>query len=438
MFPQARRTQAAVIAAGALLALTACSSDGSGSEPSGSAAPDDVSGTITVLTNRTDVVDTTFQEYAAQFNQVYPDVTVKFEAIKNYEDEVTTRMNTEDYGDVLLIPNTVTPGDLPSFFEPLGSVDELADTYRFVRSEQTIGGQSYGIAITGNAQGLVYNTAVWEAAGITDLPTTPAEFLDDLAAIKDSTDAIPLYTNYKDGWPLTQWEGLRGTPSGDSQAANALADLDAPWADGEEHAVIDSLLFDAVAAGLTEEDPTTTSWEQSKTDLATGKIATMMLGSWSITQMQELAADPADIGYMPFPTQVDGTFHSTTSGDYKNAINVHSENKAAARAWLFWFADESGYATANGGLAPRLDGDAPSTLADFEAAGVEYVELAPAAEGRESLVNDIDRQSEIGLWSPDYRQRLVDAARGARDETKQQIFDDLNAKWAAARAAVPA
>lgn len=434
-----RKSMAAVAAFGAAIMLAAgCSSgDTTDSADTGSSVdPTAVSGDITVLTNRTDIVDTVFKDYAAEFNKTYPNVKVTFEAVKDYEGEVVTRMSTKDYGDVLLIPNKVSQNELPSFFEPLGTVEDLSKTYRFIASEQAFEGQSYGIAITGNAQGFVYNKDVWEAAGITEPPKTPEEFLTALQAIKDKTGAVPLYTNYKDGWPLTQWEGLRGTISADPEAANKLADTDTPWASDQEHYVIDSLIFDAVKAGLTEDDPTTTNWEQSKSDLASGKIATMALGSWAITQIQEKAADAATIGYMPFPTQVDGKFHSTASGDYKNAINVNSANKDAAKAWLYWFADKSGYATSQGGLSPRLDGAAPDTLKDFETMGVEYVELAPAAAGRESLVNDIDTESEIGLWSPNYRQRIVDAARGATSETKEQIFDELNQKWAAARASV--
>ncbi|GMA37658.1 ABC transporter substrate-binding protein [Demequina litorisediminis] len=238
-------------------------------------------------------------------------------------------------------------------------------------------GQSYGIAITGNANGIVYNKAVWEAAGITDLPTTSDEFIADLQAIADNTEATPLYTNYADGWPLTQWESNRGEITANPDYVNEMTQTDAPWTEGSDHYVMDSLLFDAVAAGLTETDPTTTNWEQSKSDLGTGKIGAMVLGSWAITQMQDAADDAADIGYMPFPAQVDGTFHSVTSGDYKNAINVNSENKDAARAWIEWFADESGYAASQGGISPRLDGPTPDTLADFEAAGVEYIEPEP-------------------------------------------------------------
>jgi hypothetical protein len=49
-------------------------------------------------------------------------------------------------------------------------------------------------------------------------------------------------------------------------------------------------------------------------------------------------------------------------------------------------------------------------------------------------VDRIDDEAEIGITSHEYRQRLVDAARGARPETKEQIFADLNERWAAARA----
>lgn len=436
-----RTLAAAASVASLAFVLTACSTDAQGNAPTTDGGEQtngedatEISGEITVLTQRTDLVDNVFQDYKAEFESLYPDVTVTFEAITDYEGEVTTRMSTTDYGDVLLIPNTVAPSDLPDFFEPLGTVEELSQTYRFIESEQNFDGLSYGLAITGNANGLVYNKAVWDAAGVTDIPTSPDEFLSALQAVADNTDAIPLYTNYGDGWPLTQWESNRGGVSANPEAVNELAHMQSPWADGEDHFIIDSLIYDAVERGLTEPDPTTTNWEQSKADLGTGKVSAMALGSWAIVQMQEAADNPDDIGYLPFPVQVDGTFHSAISGDYKNAININSDHKAAARAWIDWFADESGYATDQGGLAPRLDGPTPDTLSDFDTLGVEYVELNPAPAGEESLVTDIDNAAEIGLWSPEYRQRIVDAARGARDESKQDIFDDLNARWAAAQA----
>jgi ABC-type glycerol-3-phosphate transport system substrate-binding protein len=422
------------LAASTGLLLAGCAG---GAESGGD--PDAIAGDLTVLTNRTDIVDTVFQDYKEQFEEEYPDVNVTFEAITDYEGEVTTRMNTDDYGDVLLIPNSIAKDELPTYFEPLGTVDELGEEYRFVR-EQSYEGDVYGIAITGNASGVVVNTAVWEEAGITAPPTTPEEFVDGLEAIAENTDATPLYTNYKDGWPLSQWEGNQGTPTGNPDAPIRYTEIDDPWAEGEDHYIIDSILFDAVAEGLTEEDPLTTNWEESKGLIGSGQVGAMVLGSWAIVQMQD-AAEAAggsadDIDYWPFPNQVDGAFHSTIGGDYKNGINVNSDNKAAARAWIDWFADESGYATDQGGLAPRLDGPTPDTLATFDELGVEYIELTPAPEGQESLLTDIYNTAEIDLWGNLYRQKLIDIARGAADGDKESYFDELNTKWAEARAEV--
>ncbi len=76
----------------------------SGDQAASPAAGSDISGEITVLTNRTDLVNTVFPEYATKFNEQYPNVKVNFEAMTDYAGEVKIRLNTKDYGDVLLIP----------------------------------------------------------------------------------------------------------------------------------------------------------------------------------------------------------------------------------------------------------------------------------------------------------------------------------------------
>jgi ABC-type glycerol-3-phosphate transport system substrate-binding protein len=426
-----RSTTIVSLAAVAALTLAACGGGGSSGGPGGGGP---ISGEITVLTHRTDIVDTVFADYERRFKEIHPDVEITFEAITDYDGEVRIRLNTQEYGDVLMLPDAVTKDQLAEFFEPLGSLEEMSRKYRFA-TEKAYEGRVYGIAITGNANGFVYNKRVWEQAGVTAVPRTPEEFLAALQAIADRTDAVPLYTNYADGWPLgAQWAGHRGAISDNPNAVNELASTDAPWTPGSELHIIDSLLFGAVQRGLTEPDPTTTEWELSKQLLGNGQIATMNLGSWSIVQMREAAANPDDIGYMPFPVQVDGKFHSVIAGDYKQGINVHSDNKAAARAWVDWFADHSNYATDQGGISPLLNGPEPTTLSDFTALGVEYFELTPEPAGQEGLVDRIDDEAEIGLTEHLYRQRLIDAARGARPESKEQIFAELNQRWAAARA----
>lgn len=432
-----RRTALAGTAGLFALAATACSGSGSGSDD-----PDAIAGDITVLTWRTDLLeDGTFDEYADRFNETYPDVNVEFEGITDYEGEVRTRMNTKDYGDVLAIPNTITRDQLPDFFEPLGDLSDFQEKYNWI-VDKSFDGKSYGIPVLGNANGVLINKSLWDGAGVTIPPQTPEEFIAAMGQIKETyPEADPVYTNYKDGWPLTAWEYFRGGISADVDFLSTMVHEDDLWSEGKDHYVIDSLLFDLVEKGLTEADPTSTNWELSKTMIADGEIATMFLGSWAIPQMrqavEEAGGDPADISYIPFPAAKDGVLHAVTSGDYNLGVNVNSENKPAARAWLDWFIHESGYAASQEGLSPLVDGETPESLQEFEATGVEYITLNPAAEGEETLLTDIDKASEIGFDSPSLRQSVVDAARTG-SQSKADLFASLNAKWNAGRASVGA
>ena len=92
-----------------------------------------------------------------------PTSTVKFEAITDYEGEVRIRMNTKDYGDVLLIPNSVDRRPAAELLRAARHGRRArGQKYRFV-TEQAFEGKVYGLAITGNAQGFVYNKKVWQA-----------------------------------------------------------------------------------------------------------------------------------------------------------------------------------------------------------------------------------------------------------------------------------
>lgn len=418
----------------ALLALlaSACTGTGGSSKGADAKAPDDpskVKGSLTVLTHRTDLVqDGTMKKYAAEFNETYPGVKVEFDGLTDYEGEVKIRMNTENYGDVLMIPAVIEKKDYPKFFASLGTKTERAAKYRFT-DYSTVDGKVYGQSPVGVVPGFIYNKRVWSEAGVTDWPTTPVEFLDDLKAIRSKTDAVPYYTNFKDMWPLTQWTNVNGSVGCDPHATTKLAEGD-PWAEGADLRVGDTLLHDIVRGGLAEKDPTTTNWEGSKPKLAKGEIATMWLGSWAVVQMRDAAkqagADPADIGFMPFPAQRDGTFCAVTSPDYQQAVNVNSDNKEAARAWIDWFTDKSGYAEANLALSPLKDAPLPAVLEPYEKAGVKLLDLE---DSKGAEVKSLDNRSEVGIYKPDYRQELVDLARGARKGSLDDFLADLSKRW---------
>ncbi|MNM33654.1 Multiple sugar-binding protein precursor [compost metagenome] len=412
----------------------ASSAPAASASASGTTSPSDIKGDITVITQRTDIVDTVFKEYAAKFNEKYPNVKVNFEALANYEDQIKIRMNTSDYGDVLLLPTSVPIAQLPDFFEPLGDEADLSKQYTGLE-ERSVNGKAYGIPITINFSGIIYNKKIFSDAGITTVPKTIDDFTKALQTIKDKTQAIPLYTNYAAGWTLTQWEADLTTVAGDPDYVNITqVASDNNFVKGQPHYDLYKIMYDAAKNGLIEPDPTTTDWESSKSDLANGKIATMPLGSWAIGQIKGVASNPDDVGFMPFPTNASKVI-VPLSDDYNIGISVHSKNKEAARAWVDWFINESSYPTTEGGgMSPVKGAELPEILKQYEGTDVTFQTITPAKAGEEGLVDAIDKQAEIGLWQPDFKKRIIEAAIGNRKESFDDIMKDLNDKWTKARA----
>ncbi|MGN8647508.1 ABC transporter substrate-binding protein [Gracilibacillus sp. HCP3S3_G5_1] len=387
--------------------------------------PEEIEGDLTVITHRTDIVDSVYQDYREQFNEKYPNVNVEFEALTDYGGEIMPRMNTQDYGDVQYLPVEVPIADIPNFFEPMGKLDEMEESYLGVE-ERAVDNTVYGIPIAVTYTGVIYNKAVFEEAGVEGIPATQEEFMDAMQKIKENTDAIPLYTNYGDGWPLTQWEGAVTTTAGDVDYYNVdMLDDPTPFDEGDPHYKHYKLMYDLAEQGLIEDDPLTTDWESSKVRMNNGEIATMVLGSWALEQVQGAGDNPDDIAIMPFPTDAESTIFSL-GADLNISINKHSENKEAAFAWVDWFIHESGYSVEQaGGISASQDVPLPEALAAGEEEGWEFSMLTPSPDDKKGLLDEIDKESEVGLWLEPRKQILIEAAIGNRDDS----FDDLMNKW---------
>lgn len=400
----------------------------------------DLEASIKVLTNRTDIVDTVYKGYAEEFMELYPNIKVEYEGITDYEESLNLRLTTGDWGDVCFIPTGVNRDELSTYFTPLGDYETLDPVYNFVQ-DKTYEGKVYGIANGGTASGVVYNKRIWKEAGIEELPTTPDEFLEDLQVIKDNTDAIPLYTNFAAGWPMGAWDAYIGVAAtGDPDFMNnTICHTKDPFAKREDMTgpyAVYYTMYEAVKRGLVEDDPASTDWESSKTMMNSGEIATMVLGSWAVQQCKDVGNTPDDVGYMPFPITVDGKRYAGAGGNYSFGINnqASTENQIAGMVYMKWLIEESSIYTDEGSIPALKSGELPDALADFE--GVELMADNPAKEGEETLFNEINTESEVGINNDDYPDCEILEAAFYDSATLDELMDTWNEKWSDAQESI--
>ncbi|WP_334116836.1 extracellular solute-binding protein [Ligilactobacillus sp.] len=415
----------AFVCAGVLSAsLSGCSSSSSSGEE-----------TITFINHKTDWTSNgKWKEYISEFHRKYPKINVKVQTITDYAGQMKTRMNSKNYGDVFMLPDTVKAKNYSHYVISLGSKSELSKKYLGVNSKQ-YDGKVYGIPSMMNANGIVVNQKVFDKAGVTEFPTTPEGFVDALKKVKEKEPKVtPYYTNYASNWAMANWDFVRVGASGDPAFNNKLLTDKTPFAKGKVMYQLYNTLYQISKDGLIEKDPTTSDWEQSKQDLADGKIGCMVLGSWAIPQIQgKNKSNAKDIKFYAFPMTVDGKQHASIGADYSLAISRYSSHKKAARTFLNWLVNDSDYAKDNGGISTVKGAAYPAALQSLKKNNVVLYQAAEAPKGKESLLNEINDESEIGLDTTDKtKQQIVDIGIGNSKQSFDSLMNQLNKKWGAA------
>ena len=401
----------------------------------------DLSATITMFNHRTDMDSAEYggknwESYLADFNKMYPNIKVEITTDTDYAEDALTHLQSGDYETIMGIP-AIDKADLGTYFMPYGDYDTMSEEINFVNAWK-YDDMIYGVPSTATAQGIVYNKAVFKEAGITQLPKTPTEFIDDLQIIKDNTDAIPLYTNYAAEWTMGAWDAYFVNATGDSAYQNQkfihAKDPFKNFNDETHPYALYKILYDAVANGLTEEDYTTTDWEGCKGMINRGEIACMTLGSWAVPQMKAAGENADDIGYMAFPISVDGKQYALAGADYSYGINVNAseDEKQAAIIFVKWLTELSGFTYNEDGLP--IDVDSTETTLSFE--GVELVEEEPAISGEEDLLNELNAESELN-FNAGGNTKIMEIVEHAanKDLSFDEIMDSWNASWSEAQEA---
>lgn len=364
----------------------------------------EVKGEITFFTNRTDLVEAgVYDRYTNEFRKMYPGVTsVKVIGFADYQGGVRPRMNTGDYGDVVLILPSVPSEQYGNFYEPLDMYNPDEIYFHDAWSNE---GKMYGVSMGNVVEGLVYNKDVLAEAGV----KTPLKTTSELYAASEkiaNLNKIPFYVNFGAQWPLQQWDKYPIVLEGNSGVYEKMLTQDkAFFGDTAYHKSL-SLLKTLIDKGWTEKDLITNSWEESKSILAEGNAGMFYLGNWFIPQVIDRGISSEKIGFMPIPAGESGELRAQMNHDWGYAVSKHSKSKPAAKAYIKFILEKSDFDEL-AGFIPTIKAK-ESTLPQLN----EFMSYNPEiiqTPTNSSTFIEVTNRSQIDFYSGGYIQDVMTA-----------------------------
>ncbi len=371
----------------------------------------EIEGKIVVWVESSALMNTKYAEYKKEFEAKYPGTEVEYKVVSNFEIAGYNSILNGDAGDVVMIPNRMTEDEIKEYFIPFGTTEDISKKYR----EQYIhrmdyDGVVYGLPEYVMPQGIVYNKRVLEYAGVVELPTTPDEFIDMLTAIKVKNQGIIPF--YIDDTALDKWQDhVWGSVSGNADYHyNGIVLENDPFAKDSPNYVVHKLMYDIVYDRLCQSKKL--DYTHARQLLNRGDIACMLVDFEDVAKIQDAGSNPDDIGYMPFPYNIDGKQYATATYGYCYGIPLDSLNKSTAEAFVKFMIKDSGYASSEGAISLKKKTARPTLLSDFE--GVELVFDNPATTENEGLYQQLCEKSGLQLEDGKQKREIIEVAMKAR------------------------
>lgn len=390
----------------------------------------DLSGEITFSINRSEEeIAEMYQPIADRFMEENPGTKVTVIMHETDAQVARTQLNAGEFPDVSIAPRDIPPSELSRFYLPIGDQEELSEKYLYA-SLLAKDGQTYALPNGVTHCGILYNQSVLDEYLDGQVPKT----LDEWYAAAETLAAagiVPLWTNAGSKWPMAEWDRIAIAISDDPGYRNSLMGVKEPWVEGSGLYEMASIFETFVKNGWIEEDTVLDQWDTSRKMLAEGKVGFMVLGSWAVPQLKDVAAtmgtNPDDIGFAPIPYKNDVSsadpLNVLVVEDMMYAINKDTESPELAKKFLEYFlASEA--PSLLGLSSPVVGGDKAEWVKDF--ATMDYVkemqEDLPDEEMRE-LCNELQLDIFIGgTW-------LVTNVLEPVKNGGENTLDSLNQLW---------
>ena len=385
--------------------------------------PEQVRGSITFYTQRTDLVDAgEFERWVQLFKAKYPGVEdVKVVGLTDYLGQIQPRMQSRDYGDVVLILASIPKDQYDFFFLPLDDLGLTGELY--FEDLWAVDGKPYGYTMGVSIEGLVYNKQAFAKAGV----KAPLRTLDELHSAAQKLKAagvLPLAINMGAGWPMGQWDKLAAFYYGDFSYFEHMLDDREPYAEHKPHGKALQFVKTFFDQGWTETDYISNNWEASKGHMARGDYAMWFFGNWSIPQIGTLNDNwQQEIGFMPIPIDNSGQPKALLSNDWAYGVSAFSKNPTTAKAWVRFLLVETDYPEVAGYMptAKAQQTDSPQ-LREILSYRPNLIEV----QANSSRFTKAGNKARIDFFSGGYIRDTLLA------EDYQRAIAKLNRRWAKA------
>lgn len=283
---------------------------------------------------------TKLKEYAKEYEAAHPGVTISFVELPGdtvMNEYVRTQAAAKQLPDIFFINNQAVAGELPKeMFTPLNDYFNMETPYvegktwgetfnpAVLSMIQKGDGQYYTVSADYVETGIYYNKAMFEEAGITELPKNWEEFIEVCKKLKEAgkvplawsmaqddtyssswTNRVFLSNCYDDVMDTIDFDGVDGVNNLEEVVAykNGVISVD----DGK---------FLSFFEALKELVPYLNDSWSSKSDLERKfmqeEVAMYWTGSWFPKKMEDAGVDFA-YGSFPFPTPTENTLPPYTT-----------------------------------------------------------------------------------------------------------------------------
>lgn len=300
---------------------------------------------------------TTFRDVVLPaFNEAYPNVTVETQEIP-YND-LRQKLVTGIAGgvlpdvlrsDIIWVPEFADQGVLLSLDEEMADFDDLAaQVFPGPLSTNKWGDNYYGLPLDTNTRVIFTNAALFEAAGITEMPTTIEDFEAALATIQETLgpDVYGYAEGGTGGWNVLPWIWTMGGAITDPDLTTASGYLN-----GEGTVAAVTMLKEWLDKGYMS--PSILGGGTATSDqFGNGRTATVVEGPWMpnifANQFPEL-----EFGYTPIPAGPAGS-QSVVGGENIVVFNSTKSKEASLAFVRHMLSEETQLAMGKVGQMPVL------------------------------------------------------------------------------------